>query len=105
MNYTAAYNVCRRWIANGCQIINKCKLRTNKHTKLTPEIVAFMVNPKILSDWAPYSLNQRAILIEQKFGFKISYNAVAEVYKKHKVSYCQPQYAYCRKMEKEKEIA
>jgi transposase len=63
-----------------------------------------MINPKILNEWAPYSLHQRAILIEQKFGVKVSYNAVAEVYKNHKVTYCQPQYAYCRKMEKQKEI-
>ena len=97
--------MCRRWIANGCQIINKRKLLTNKHTKLTPDITAFMVNPKTLSEWAPYSLKQRALLIEQKYGVKVSHESVANVYKKHKVTYCQPQYAYCRKMEKEKEIA
>lgn len=54
---SAINNVCRRWVANGYQIINKNKLRTNKHAKITPDIAAFMVNPKTLSDWAPYSLN------------------------------------------------
>ena len=97
---SAVNNVCRRWVANGYQIINKNKLRTNKHTKITPDIAAFMVNPKTLSDWAPYSLQQRALLIEQKFGVKVHLSTLADVYKKHKVSYCQPQYAYCRKMEK-----
>jgi hypothetical protein len=63
-----------------------------------------MVNPKTLSDWAPYSLHQRAILVEQKFGVKVSYESVANVYQKHNITCCQPQYAYCRKMEKEKEI-
>ena len=47
-----------------------------------------MINPKTLSDWAPYSLHQRALLVEQKFGVKVSYQSVANVYKKHKVSYC-----------------
>ena len=46
-----------------------------------------MVNPKTLSDWAPYSLKQRALLIEQKLGVKVSYESVANVYKKHKVTY------------------
>jgi hypothetical protein len=54
---SAINNVCRRCIANGYQIINKNKLRTNKHAKITPDIAAFIVNPKTLSDWAPYSLN------------------------------------------------
>jgi hypothetical protein len=31
-----------------------------------------MINPKTLNEWAPYSLHQRAILIEQKFGVKVS---------------------------------
>ena len=44
------------------------------------------------------------MIIEHKFGIKVSYGAVAWVYKKHKVSYRKPEYAYCRKMEKKKEI-
>jgi hypothetical protein len=31
---------------------------------MTPDIAAFLVNTKTLSDWAPYSLHQRALLVE-----------------------------------------
>jgi transposase len=47
-----------------------------------------MINPKTLTEWAPYSLQQRAILIEQKFGVKVSLMTVSDVYKRHKITYC-----------------
>ena len=44
------------------------------------------------------------ILIEQQLGVKISYNTLAEFYKRHKVRYVKPQYAYSRKMLRRQEI-
>ena len=81
---SAINNVCRRWIANGYQIINMNKLGTNKRTKLTPEIVAFMINPKTLYDWASYSLRQRTIMIEQKYGITVHHSSIERVYKDQK---------------------
>jgi transposase len=38
------------------------------------------------------------MILEEEMGVKISYNALKSFYKRHKVRYVKPQYAYCRKM-------
>ena len=44
-------------------------------------------------------------LIEQKFGVKISNHTLGDLYKRHKVTFKKPSYAYCRKMAQKAEIS
>lgn len=97
VNYTTAYNVCKTWVLSGCKFIKKkqnfaCKLEK-------PEIVAHLTKQKTLIEWAHLSLHQRALKIYQLFGVKVTYQTVANFYKKHKITYKKPQYVYCRKQE------
>lgn len=63
-----------------------------------------MTKQQTLIDWAHLSLHQRVMYIEEQFGVKIHHSTLVNLYKKHKISYIKPQYAYCRKMEQKKEI-
>jgi hypothetical protein len=67
--------------------------------------VGYLTNHKTVIEWAHLSLQHRVLLIEKKFGIKIRGQTLANLYKKHKVGYIKPQYAYCRKMQKKNEIA
>lgn len=72
--------------------------------KITPEIERQLVNPKLLIEWAPYSLLQRCIKFEELFGFKISTHTIRRYYKLNKVSYINPQYSYLRKLNQQEEL-
>jgi transposase len=73
--------------------------------KKTQDIEEHLINPKTLIEWAHLSLHARVIMIEKQFGVKISYQTLADLYKKHKIGFISPQYAYCRKYANKAEIA
>jgi transposase len=105
LKQATAFSIVKHWRLNGYQIVN-LKLGQRPRAKWqTPEIINYLTKPKTLVEWAHLSLHQRVILIEQKFGVKISITTLATVYKKNKVSYIKPQYVYCRKLQKKDEIA
>lgn len=71
LHQSAVANVCKRWIANGCRFINGNK-KPKKYRWFTPEIESFLTKQQTLMDWASLSLQQRVILIEQRFGVSIT---------------------------------
>ena len=101
----AAFLICRRWRLNGCQVINKRLGLRHRAKWQTPEVVSFLTKQQTLIAWAPYSLRQRVILILEQLGIKISYQTLSDLYKRLKVRYVKPQYAYCRKMLRQQEIS
>ena len=104
VNKVTACLICKRWRLNGFRVIKKKVGNRHRAKWQTPEVISFLTKQQTLIAWAQYSLRQRVILIEQQLGVKISYNTLAEFYKKQKVRYVKPQYAYCRKMLRRKEI-
>jgi transposase len=97
--------IVRKWRLNGFQVgTNKPHHRTRARWQ-TPEVVNYLTKIKTLTEWAHLSLEQRVILIEQKFGVKISFQTLSTFYKKHKVTYIKPQYTYNRKEAIKDELA
>jgi transposase len=95
----------QQWVKNGYKFINRRLGNRNRANWQTPEVLGFLTNQKTLIEWAHLSLQHRVMLIEKKFGIKISIQTLSTLYKKHKIGYIKPQYAYCRKMQKKNEIA
>lgn len=95
--------VCQRWKRDGFTIKNNCK-GCPSNRKITPEIEQQLVNPKLLKEWRHLSLDQRCMKFEQMFGFRISNFTLRLYYKKNKINYIKPQYAYLRKLTMKEEL-
>ncbi len=52
----------------------------------------YILDPQILKEWAPFSLEKRCELIYQRSQVKISRVTLANYYKQHKIKYGKPQY-------------
>lgn len=53
---------------------------------------------------APYSLRSRVLLVQQKFGVKISRWLLHDLYWRHGIRFLKPQYSYNRKLAQKSDI-
>ena len=61
----------------------------------------YLLDPKTLKEWVGYSLKMRTLLIEKKFGVKISTVSLGVFYRDNKVTCRKPQYQYAHKEKKQ----
>ena len=64
-----------------------------------------LLSTQTLKEWAPFSLINRTLKIEKRFGVKIHYTTLSNFYRRNKVSCRKPQYQYGRKEILQLEIA
>ena len=99
----SCYSIIRDWRRKGF-VISNGKLGVCRRRKVTVELEQQLINPKMLTEMAPHSLESRVLLIEQRFGVKISAHHLWEVYRRNKVRFVKPQYSYFRKEAKKDDL-
>ena len=52
------------------------------------------MSTQTLKEWAPFSLTNRTLKIEQLFGVKLHYTTLSNFYRQNKVTCRKPQYQY-----------
>jgi transposase len=72
---------------------------------ITEEMKEYLLSTQTLKEWAPFSLINRTLKIEKRFGVKIHYTTLSNFYRRNKVSCRKPQYQYGRKEILQLEIA
>ena len=65
----------------------------------------YLLREQTLKEWAPFSLINRTLKIEYRFGVKIHYTTLSNFYRRKKVTCRKPQYQYGRKEIMQLEIA
>ena len=85
----SCYSIIRDWRRKGL-VISNGKLGVCRRRKVTVELEQQLINPKMLTEMAPHSFESRVLLIEQRFGVKISAHHLWEVYRRNKVRFVKP---------------
>lgn len=85
----SCYTIVRIWRSKGFQITDGKVGHGHPH-KLTPELEKQLINPKTLTEMAHHSLRSRVLLIEQRFGVKLSARYLCDIYHRNKVRFVKP---------------
>ena len=75
-----------------------------RRTCITEEMKQYLLSTQSLKDWAPFSLFNRTLKIEQQFGVKLHYTTLSTFYRRNKITCRKPQYQYGRKETLQQEI-
>ena len=71
---------------------------------ITEEMKRYLLSTQTLKEWAPFSLVNRTLKIEQMFGVKLHYTTLSNFYRRNKITCRKPQYQYGRKETLQHEI-
>ena len=63
-----------------------------RRTYITEEMKQYLLSNETLKEWAPFSLTNRTLKIEQRFGVKLHYTTLSNFYRQNKVTCRKPQY-------------
>ena len=87
---------CGKYVSNGGFLMAHPGLMPRKRgpVKMTPTIVDYILDPKIMRAWAHLTLPERCTQIEIKFGLKITRRTLATWYQRNGVSKTNPQYKF-----------
>ena len=95
---SSQFIIIRLWKENGHQVVCK-RSDCGRRTYITQEMKQYLLSTQTLKEWAPFSLFNRTLKIEQKFGIKLHYTTLSNFYRRNKVTCRKPQYQYGRKQE------
>jgi len=69
---SSQFTIIRLWKENDYQMMCR-RSDCGRRTYITDEMKQYLLSTQTLKDWAPFSLTNRTLKIEQRFGVKLHY--------------------------------
>jgi len=93
---SSQFTIVRLWKEISYQVVCR-RSECGRRTYITDEMKQYLLSTQTLKEWAPFSLTNRTLKIEQRFGLKLHYTTLSNFYRENKVTCRKPQYQYGRK--------